>query len=270
VASDPKPWVAGRHAAYALRLEEELGYAPINRCWSARRRGCRIALHDFGTGNGDGIYLWTQRTGSALIVVNASNLPSRQRFTVAHELGHHEMHRFDGGDLEIPDRDIFESRDPIEAEANAFAAYLLLPDEALRRDLADVNQKDLQPLNVVHLMARYGTSYAATLNRLENANLISHATRERLDAEGAGNVERLMREIDYDEAAAHPVGDNEVAFINRHAAELYRDFVLSPAALADALGVEDADEAVRIAAAKGYARPDEPTYDEDAVSDLLS
>jgi len=273
VLSSPRvaePWVLGKQAAYALRFEEELGVAPINIWEVARNRGCRVARDSFGPAGGDGLYLWNAQASSALIVVNEDQRASKQRFTVAHELGHHELHRHGVADLEVVDEDIFdEGGDPREKAANAFAAYLLAPDEALKRDLGPRNQKELTPLDVVLLMAKYGISYETTLNRLNNSGLINRPHRERLLDHGKSQVDQLAQEIGYDEATAFPPGDNEVAFVNRGAAELYRDFVISEVTLAEVLNVADPEEAVRIADKKGFGRPETPPYDEASVSDLL-
>lgn len=72
----------------------------------------------------------------AIIGLNALHHPNRQRFSAAHELGHHELHsdkireavHVDKG-LRILPRDEVSSEgiDPLEIEANAFAAELLMP-----------------------------------------------------------------------------------------------------------------------------------------------
>ncbi|OLR89930.1 XRE family transcriptional regulator [Actinokineospora bangkokensis] len=67
-----------------------------------------------------------------LIVLATSPLPSRQRFTLAHELGH--LLAGDDQDIHL-DRDVFDraqTRDPGEARANAFASAFLMPEAALR------------------------------------------------------------------------------------------------------------------------------------------
>jgi Zn-dependent peptidase ImmA (M78 family) len=73
--------------------------------------------------------------GSAVIGVNASNHPRRQRFTIAHELGHALLH--DGRPLLVDSTVRINKRDGLssmatnreEIEANAFAAHLLMPSD---------------------------------------------------------------------------------------------------------------------------------------------
>jgi Zn-dependent peptidase ImmA (M78 family) len=80
------------------------------------------------------------KDGVGIIGVNALHHPNRQRFSAAHELGHHELHKpeiskavhVDHG-FRMLFRDDFSSQgtDPLEIEANAFASELLMPREFL-------------------------------------------------------------------------------------------------------------------------------------------
>lgn len=68
-------------------------------------------------------------TKKPTISFNANEPQVRQRFTIAHELGHHCLEhgpRF--RDSSYPSR----SSDPKETAANAFAAELLMPENAVR------------------------------------------------------------------------------------------------------------------------------------------
>jgi Zn-dependent peptidase ImmA (M78 family) len=76
-----------------------------------------------------------------IIGVNESHPPGRQRFTIAHEIGHLVMHR---GRPILLDRSMRvnwrqdapdDATDREEIEANAFAAALLMPDRHVRRQL---------------------------------------------------------------------------------------------------------------------------------------
>jgi len=69
------------------------------------------------------------------IFVNAEDVPARQRFTVAHELGHYALsHDPDKYPvlLRFPE---LNGEDDIEKEANCFAANLLVPKELLRETI---------------------------------------------------------------------------------------------------------------------------------------
>lgn len=72
------------------------------------------------------------------IVVNKEDAMARQNFSIAHELGHWIMHpdqvKADKNDIRIVYRKpMGVETDPLEIEANAFAAYLLVPEEMLKQ-----------------------------------------------------------------------------------------------------------------------------------------
>lgn len=80
-------------------------------------------------------------SGDYEISVNARHRETRQRFTIAHELGHYVLHRSLIGDGNIDDA-AYRSDGSVknnrigpreEQEANQFAANLLMPMEAIRR-----------------------------------------------------------------------------------------------------------------------------------------
>lgn len=67
--------------------------------------------------------------GAFVITVNNTDVPVRQRFTVAHEIAHFLLHRDVIDEDGIEDTILFRSKlsDRIEAEANRLAASILLP-----------------------------------------------------------------------------------------------------------------------------------------------
>jgi len=80
------------------------------------------------------------KDGVGIIGVNALHHPNRQRFSIAHELGHHLLHdeelrkaiHIDKG-MRVLLRDDLSAQgsDPREIEANTFASELLMPHENL-------------------------------------------------------------------------------------------------------------------------------------------
>jgi Zn-dependent peptidase ImmA (M78 family) len=73
----------------------------------------------------------------AVIGVNSTHAPTRQRFTVAHEIGHYTMH---GGQPMFIDRFARVNwrngeSNKEETEANQFAAELLMPREFVAREV---------------------------------------------------------------------------------------------------------------------------------------
>lgn len=80
--------------------------------------------------------------GKYEIKVNVADAPVRQRFTVAHEIGHFLLHLDDITGDGIKDTVLFRSKlsDRKEAEANKMAAILLLPWDAVSK-WAEVTHK---------------------------------------------------------------------------------------------------------------------------------
>lgn len=89
--------------------------------------------------------------------------PMRDRFTVAHELGHYFLHSFQG---KKPIKAYRSERSAAESQADWFAASLLMP-ERLVRELW-VNE-DIQ--NASELAARFHTSLTAAQYRLDTLKL---------------------------------------------------------------------------------------------------
>jgi Zn-dependent peptidase ImmA (M78 family) len=265
MASGQPAYVRGEHAAQALRLREQLGFGAIDIWQLLDRLEIPVALHRFGDGGGDGLYLWEH--GEPLIVVNASTRPSRQRFTAAHELGHHEMHRFDGDRLLIADHDVAQSAgNEREVEANAFAAYLLAPAEAVRRSVGGDADDKITEDHVIDLMGVFGLSYEATTWRLLNANVVNRAQRDALAANPA--VEARLRRAGIDEDAPFkppaPLPRTHV----KDALRLYEDHIVSQERLAELLDMTLPD-VIAFAENRGAHPTPELPVDEDAVNALL-
>lgn len=119
-----------------------------------------------------------KREGS-FVFVNGIDAVERQRFTLAHEFGHHRL-----GHRSVVDRseDIFGfSRDPREVEANAFAGEFLVPRQAIDNWM-DRHELDPRSLEVVvRLAAFFGVSAPMMRIRLENARRIGKAGAQALD-----------------------------------------------------------------------------------------
>lgn len=63
------------------------------------------------------------------IAINSKSWPQRQRFTIGHELGHFMLPRHNHFmECSTSDMKNHSGLDPIEAEANAFSAQLLMPE----------------------------------------------------------------------------------------------------------------------------------------------
>jgi Zn-dependent peptidase ImmA (M78 family) len=254
--------VRGTQAAAALRHREQLGFQALDIWALLERLGVAVAIRDFGRDSGDGLYLWEQ--GDALIVVNQSSRPSRQRFTAAHELGHHEMHRFEAEQLLFADQNIFGSQDVQEVEANAFAAYLLAPDEGIRQRLGEHRGDAITPEMVIELMGTFELSYESMTWRLLNTGLINRPQRDALMANAM--VEERMRRAGIREEPRTPshLPRSHISAALR----LYEDHVVTPERLAELLDMSR-EHAISFARVRGVSASGELAVDEQAVEALL-
>lgn len=267
-----EPWQIGERAARALRSELGLGDAPIDIRDVIQRRGVQLATDIFPDDWGDGRYL--KKGSRYLIILNAAGGPARAaraRFTAAHELGHHELHR-DNQDVVIYiDTDVHSGgKSRPEREADAFAAYLLAPTEALKRDLADVPPREVAPELVADLMRRYGLSYRATVYRMHNAGAITAGTRNRLISAGEGRWTELQ--------AIRGGREDDAFFLNRQlpsdyrsaALKLYENRHIELPRLAELLRLDDLEEVQKIVSEAGIEREPGLEPDDDAVAALLA
>ncbi len=264
MGSQEQASVHGTQAARALRHREQLGFEPVDIWQLLERLEVPVAIRDFGSESGDGLYLW--ECGEPFIVINKSNRPSRQRFTAAHELGHHEMHRFEADQLLLADKDIYKAHDAREVEANAFAAYFLAPDEGIRQRLGEHAGEHVTQDMVVELMGVFGLSYDAMTYRLLNAQLINHAQRDALVDNPM--IEQRMRRAGIDEDAnSKPPTHLPRAHISA-TLRLYEDHVVTPDRLGELLDMTRA-EAIAFARERGVVPADELPVDRAAVEALL-
>lgn len=139
------------------------GKLPVNPLVIAERMGIEVrASSPLAIESGHYRY----RDGFPLITYNPNEAPVRQRFTLAHEIGHH-VH----GDIDAP-RDTSEqfnsrSRDPREVAANRFAAALLMPAALVKHLVREKRIADL-----ARLAKSFGVSTAAMEFRLKDIGLI--------------------------------------------------------------------------------------------------
>jgi Zn-dependent peptidase ImmA (M78 family)/transcriptional regulator with XRE-family HTH domain len=108
---------------------------------------------------------------AASIGVNANHAAVRQRFTVAHELGHFVFHGKHGLFIDFKDvqMTVFTSDDQQQQErkANWFAADLLMPRGWIERDFQKYGEE-----NLTLFAQRYGVSEQALWFRLLNLRLV--------------------------------------------------------------------------------------------------
>lgn len=119
--------------------------------------------------------------GGGIIGVNSEHSRTRQRFTIAHELGHLLLHGDDEFHIDekrpLAWRDDVSSQavDPREIEANQFAAELLMPEALVRASVAALGEEGVVHVEVaIDKLARaYQVSPIAMTHRLTNLKILS-------------------------------------------------------------------------------------------------
>jgi Zn-dependent peptidase ImmA (M78 family)/transcriptional regulator with XRE-family HTH domain len=149
-------------AAAALRREWNLGDDPIpNLCEVLEERGikvCAIPLPEKVSGV-QAVVSQSDAGKLPVIVVNANHAGERQRFTLAHELGH-----------------LYLECKGIDAEAacQRFAGALLMPAHVLRREVG-VSRRTLTPRELFDLKLVFGVSAQAIAYRCKDLEIIGPA-----------------------------------------------------------------------------------------------
>jgi len=111
-----------RDMAWNILLQERVTTMPVKISSICRQMGIEVAYYD-GDSTGDGCC--TIIDGKPIILVKKNCNHARQRFTVAHELGHILLGHV--GKYDLVNREPSSSDNPIEHEANVFASRLLAP-----------------------------------------------------------------------------------------------------------------------------------------------
>ncbi len=117
--------------------------------------------------------LLVNKDGKVRIGINQAQPSTRQRFTIAHEIGHFVLHVnkpifVDEVQQRFRDQASSEGVNSEEIEANAFAAELLMPENFIRADMATLKTWDKESLQ--QLAAKYQVSFEAFIYRLSNLN----------------------------------------------------------------------------------------------------
>jgi Zn-dependent peptidase ImmA (M78 family) len=115
---------------------------------------------------------------STIIGVSSLHHSNRQRFTIAHEIGHlilHEMEVHVDKGYRVVLRDSVSSKavDPAEIDANRFAAELLMPASILRQDVRLYLHDIEDDAELRNLARKYRVSTQAMAYRLGNLGLFA-------------------------------------------------------------------------------------------------
>lgn len=115
--------------------------------------------------------LLLRKDGKALIGVNDSESHVRQRFTVAHELGHFLLHQAKDAFVDYRDNQKGGFRDQKERQANVFAAAFLIPRTSLIAEVRKISHTGIFDAEIENLAKKYDVSKESMNYRLLNLGL---------------------------------------------------------------------------------------------------
>ena len=154
-------------AAQSLRDHWGLGNDPIpNSVELLEEQGIKVLAVDLA--NIDGLTAWVRRAGKGsvpVIVMNRNDWRERQRFTLAHELGHVVM-------------DVASRLDE-EKAAHRFAGAFLMPANALWGEIGK-HRTSISLGELFELKQIFGTSVQAITDRGKDLGIFSEALSRRL------------------------------------------------------------------------------------------
>lgn len=154
---------------HATSLLKEQSKPPVNLDSINQRLNIEVREMDLAADISGILYREDERR---VILVNENHSLPRKRFTIAHEIGHLQLHR--GDPIHVDSTFRINLRDPRsataedieEVEANAFAANLLMPVTWLRAEPSYSSLDLNDDTEVLKLADRYQVSRQAMLVRL--------------------------------------------------------------------------------------------------------
>lgn len=164
----------------AARLHKRLGTPldrPVDVFLVAQRLGLWLASQPLDRAYG----FYLKQGEAAGVVVNSGHPESLQRFTCAHEIGHHILEHESHTDL-AETINSFDQANIQELQAQTFAAALLMPLPLVEQTLRKiVGSRHLTSAEEVYLFSRdIGVSYTAAVWHLAELNKLSRSLAPRL------------------------------------------------------------------------------------------
>ena len=147
---------------------------PINKI--VRQKGLKLKSFNFGEEVSGALLI---KDGEGTIGYDPEESKVRQRFTIAHELGHYILHGNLNETLFVDKKSRVHFRDQKsstgeslqEQEANAFAASILMPEKMIKKELSKADN-DLSDETQIELLAnKFNVSTLAMTYRLANLRI---------------------------------------------------------------------------------------------------
>ena len=133
-----------------------------------------------------------------VIVTNSSMILAREIYSAAHELGHHQLHLQQSGDVIVDYAN--EEKRSIEKEADYFAACFLMPKHILNCYIEEVLMRpegaSLSGFDVATIQSEFNVSFDSVIYRLQAINAITGVNRMELENEKERNsVQAFLKAI---------------------------------------------------------------------------
>jgi Zn-dependent peptidase ImmA (M78 family) len=157
-------------------IERDLANQLLAKFWSGKSlpidpiavaNGTGVPVHPFGANEIATASGWYRvDNGKPAIYFNPTEIVERQRFTIAHELGHHVLNHGPRPRDTVSEFNVM-NYDPVETSANRFAAELLMPAQTVKllvgSGISSVRQ----------LAEKFAVSEVAMKFRLKNLGLVA-------------------------------------------------------------------------------------------------
>lgn len=137
---DGIPDIETPQALIKFAKDNGLYEVPINVAAIARALGISVRYEPMADEN-SGSLKKEKKTGRWIMTINSLHHPHRQRFTMAHEIAHRVCHA--DGINSFEDKAFFRNKEsnPMEWEANNFAAELIMPEDEFHKCVTNYSTK---------------------------------------------------------------------------------------------------------------------------------
>lgn len=171
-------------------------YGILNLYEDCIRQGYKLIRYPEGENGVLGFAL--EKDSDVIIYTNSNSRRSREVFTLAHEIGHVNLHFSSGHSFLDKEAELFGSDDKREVEANYYAACLLMPasviDQYFAYEIELPPLGSLTSLDVARIMIEFNVSFDMALNRLEALGKIDEHDRILLStSKNEQHVGNLLR-----------------------------------------------------------------------------
>lgn len=192
---------------------------------AAERLGCIVLPMDSELGRHLGMSLFVD--GTPIIRVgrpsSGGGIPGdRQRFTVAHELGHLTLH------AQSPPPDNADEAREIEKQAHRFAGALLLPGDSFLADL-DASGGRVTLATLSKLKRRWGVAIKAMVVRLQQLH--------RIDADHARSLYKQISARGWNKQEPEEVGNERAVWLQKAISHRFSDNNAAVAQLVNRTGL---------------------------------